>query len=315
MQPSSMSSVRVSVIMAARNAAPFIDAALRSVREQSLTDIEVLVIDDGSMDDTLQIVARHVHEDRRVRLLRGAGRGPAAARNIGLFEAKGRWAAVVDADDLILPDRLRLLLADAEAAEVQIVADNLTAFYDEDDRAEHAWLAGSSWRQARRVDLSTFLSNGEGEELGYLKPMFRLDWFRRHDLLYDETLTIGEDFDFVSRALAAGAVYVFQPIAGYRYRRRSGSTSHRLGASHLEAMIAAARRLAPGLDEDTRRVMEARIAGMEEDRRFAVLTGRLKAGQVFAISALAASREQRVRFGRAAFEGLARRLRSRRAPP
>ena len=50
----------------------------------------------------------------------------------------------------------------------------------------------------------------------------------------------GEDFDLVSRALAAGATYVFAPFAGYRYRRRSGSISHRFSAAQLDAMIAAA---------------------------------------------------------------------------
>lgn len=316
MQPSSISSV--SVIMAARNAAPFIDAALWSVRSQSVSDLEVLVIDDGSSDATSEIVQRHAREDDRVRLLLGAGRGPAAARNTGLSEARGRWAAVVDADDLILPDRLGLLLDAAEAADAQIAADNLTAFYDDGLRADHAWLAGPPWDQARRLDLTTFLSSGEdagGDEgLGYLKPIFCLDWLRRHDLRYDETLEVGEDFDFVSRALAAGAVYVVQPFAGYRYRRRSGSTSHRVSAAQLEAMIAAARRLATGLDGDARREMERRIARMEEDRRFVVLAGRLKAGDVAAMAALARSREQRVRFGRAAVEGLVRRLRPTRSP-
>lgn len=318
MQPSSISPVRVSVIMPARNAAAFIDAALRSVREQTVPDLEVLVIDDGSSDATPEIVARHAREDDRVRLLRGLGRGPAAARNIGLSEARGTWAAAVDADDLILPDRLRLLLDAAETADAQVAADNLTAFYDDGSKPDHLWLDGPSWNHPRRLDLATFLSGGDAgggdAGLGYLKPMFRLDWIRRHDLRYDETLLIGEDFDFVSRALAAGATYVFTPVAGYRYRRRSGSISHRFSAAQLDAMIAAARRLAVDLDGAARREMDTRLARMEEDRRFVVLAARLKSGDAFAMAALATSREQRLRFGRAAVEGLARRLRARRSP-
>lgn len=318
MQPSSISPVRVSVIMPARNAAPFIDAALRSVRDQSVSNLEIVVIDDGSSDATPEIVECHAREDDRVRLLRGAGRGPAAARNIGLSQARGAWAAVVDADDVILPDRLRLLLGAAEAANAQIVADNLTAFYDDGSKPEHLWLDGPPWDHPRSLDLATFLSSGDeggGDAgLGYLKPMFRLDWLRRHDLRYDETLMIGEDFDLVSRALAAGATYAFAPFAGYRYRRRSGSISHRFSASQLDAMIAGARRLAVHLGGPARRKMDARIARMEEDRRFVVLAGRLKSGDVCAMAALATSREQRVRFGQAAIEGLTRRLRSRRPP-
>lgn len=317
MQPSSVAPDRVSVIMPARNAAPFIDAALRSVRDQSVSDLEILVIDDGSSDATPQIVERHAREDDRVRLLRGAGRGPAAARNIGLSQAQGAWAAVVDADDLILPDRMRLLLDAARVSKAQVVADNLTAFYDDGSKPDHLWLDGPLWEHPRRLDLASFLSSDDGRGdagLGYLKPVFRLDWLRRHDLRYDETLTIGEDFDLVSRALAAGATYVFAPFAGYRYRRRSGSISHRFSAAQLDAMIAAAQRLAVDLDGVARLNMDARIARMEEDRRFVVLAGRLKSGDVSAMAALATSREQRVRFGQAAVEGLTRRLRSLRSP-
>jgi succinoglycan biosynthesis protein ExoO len=317
MQPSSVAPDRVSVIMPARNAAPFIDAALRSVRDQSVSDLEILVIDDGSSDATPQIVERHAREDDRVRLLRGAGRGPAAARNIGLSQAQGAWAAVVDADDLILPDRMRLLLDAARVSKAQVVADNLTAFYDDGSKPDHLWLDGPLWEHPRRLHLATFLSSDDGggdAGLGYLKPVFRLDWLRRHDLRYDETLTIGEDFDLVSRALTAGATYVFAPFAGYRYRRRSGSISHRFSAAQLDAMIAAAQRLAVDLDGVARLNMDARIARMEEDRRFVVLAGRLKSGDVSAMAELATSREQRVRFGQAAVEGLTRRLRSLRSP-
>lgn len=312
MQSPSISSVRVSVIMPARNAAPFIDAALHSVRAQSISDIEILVIDDGSSDATAEIVKRHAREDDRVRLLRGAGRGPAAARNIGLSEARGTWAAAVDADDVIVADRLRLLLDAAEAGDAQVAADNLTAFYDDASKPDHLWLDGPQWDHPRRLDLTTFLveeDEGRGAGVGYLKPVFRLDWLRRHDLRYDETLSIGEDFDFVTRALAADAVYVFTPFTGYRYRRRRGSISHRLSADQLDAMIVAAQRLAAGLDGAARGEMDTRIARMEEDRRFIVLAGRLKSGDLSVMATVAGSRALRARFGKAAVEGLARRVR------
>lgn len=315
MQSSSILPIRVSVIMPARNAAPFIDAALQSVRAQSLVELEILVIDDGSTDQTLEIAQRHAREDGRVRILRGAGRGPAAARNVGLAEANGEWAAVVDADDIVLEDRFRRLL-DA-VGDALIVADNLTAFYDDGATPEHPWLEGPQWDQPQSLDLMAFLSSGRDgnprAELGYLKPMFRLDWLRQHDLLYDETLTIGEDFDFVARGLAVGGTYVFSAETGYRYRRRSGSISHRLSAPQLDAMIAAAGRLAARLDVEARRAMDVRIARMQADRRFVVCVGRLKAGDLAALTTITGSGDLRARFGKAAMEGLRRRLR-RRAP-
>jgi len=96
----------VSVIVPAYNAAATIDATLESVRGQSYRHLEVLVIDDGSTDDTAARVERHAAADPRVRLLRQPNAGVAAARNRGLRAASGAYVAPVDADDLWHPHKI-----------------------------------------------------------------------------------------------------------------------------------------------------------------------------------------------------------------
>lgn len=96
--------VEVSVILPSYNAAPEIKDALRSLSAQTFSDFEVLVIDDGSTDGTVEIVENC--GDDRVRLLRRNKSGIASALNHGIRESKGRYIARQDADDLSSPERL-----------------------------------------------------------------------------------------------------------------------------------------------------------------------------------------------------------------
>ena len=104
----------VSVIMAAWNAEPFIEAAVRSVLGQTYPIRELIVVNDGSTDGTLAKLEALASVDVRLRVLSQANRGFSAARNAALREATGEWIAVADADDVQLPQRLALQMAAME---------------------------------------------------------------------------------------------------------------------------------------------------------------------------------------------------------
>ena len=101
-------SPQVSVIIPAFNSGPYIGDALDSMRAQTVADIEMIVIDDGSSDDTLAVARAHAAADPRVRVIaRGAPSGrPSVARNEGMRAARGRYIALLDADDTSTPTRL-----------------------------------------------------------------------------------------------------------------------------------------------------------------------------------------------------------------
>lgn len=99
---------RVSVVIPAYNAAAHISEALHSLRAQTCEELEVIVVDDGSVDDTYGLVSREFPE---VRCLRQANGGASSARNRGVQEARGEWVAFLDADDAWHPDKLRAQLA------------------------------------------------------------------------------------------------------------------------------------------------------------------------------------------------------------
>ena len=232
----------VSVVMANRDAGPFIAEAVRSVLGQSLRELELILVDDASIDDSAARARAAGIGDPRLRILSlPRSLGPGGARNRALAEVRGRFVAIVDSDDVIAPDRFESLLALAEAEDADLVADNLLQFSAAGDHG--LLLDGPRWTRRRQVGLAEFIDSNRmyvrQANLGYLKPMIRRALLSRVAPGYDEGLRVGEDYELVARLLASGARYWIDPVARYRYRRHAASTSHRLRRTDLEALVAA----------------------------------------------------------------------------
>lgn len=110
--------VMVTVVMACHNAARTLDAAISSVLTQTLGALELIVVDDGSCDNSASIVREHARRDARVLLVSQTNAGPSQARNRGVAQARGQLIAFIDADDQWLPthleDNVRALQADPD---------------------------------------------------------------------------------------------------------------------------------------------------------------------------------------------------------
>lgn len=113
---------KVAIVCPAHNASDFLERAINSVLVQSVTDWELIIVDDGSTDGTLEIARRYSQMDSRIQVIQlGVKRGVAHARNIGLGRAAGRWLAFLDADDFWLPSRLEKGLNFAESQRASFV--------------------------------------------------------------------------------------------------------------------------------------------------------------------------------------------------
>ena len=115
-----MSAELVSVVIPAYNAQDTIDETLRSVRSQSHGALEIIVVDDGSRDETISIARSHMEIDPRVRLIEQANAGVAAARNAGWQAARSDLIAFVDADDLWAPTKIERQLAALDRADEKV---------------------------------------------------------------------------------------------------------------------------------------------------------------------------------------------------
>lgn len=208
----------ISVVMAAYNAAPMIGETLDALFAQDFTDFELLVIDDRSTDATAAIVARH--PDPRIRLfVQDRNGGPVIARNHGFAEARGRYIAALDHDDLCLPHRFSRQVAYLDShpdiALVGTAANNLTAeivtpstYPAHTTPALIDWL---SWIENPLVWSSVML---RAEAIRQLVPP------TRPDLLY------AEDFDLYHRIRAFGGIArIDTPLL--LYRQHAGGLSKR----------------------------------------------------------------------------------------
>lgn len=126
---------RVSVVMPAYNAARFIGESVNSVICQSVTDWELVVVDDCSTDDTREIVKALCDKDSRIRLIeleRNFG-GPAGPRNVGIKEAKAKLIAFLDSDDIWHPEKLAHQLAVMDKEKAVFVCSEMVDFSNEAD--------------------------------------------------------------------------------------------------------------------------------------------------------------------------------------
>jgi glycosyltransferase involved in cell wall biosynthesis len=217
-----MAEPRVSIIIPAYNVAPYIAETLDSVLAQTVADYETIVVNDGSTDATEQAIAPyHERFGERFLYVKQANRGIAGARNAGLRLARGRYIALLDADDIWLPQYLQTMLALIESdAALDLVYPN-------------AIFWGSPNFSGREFQ-AVFPS---GEPVTFEKVLkrecyvFGLVLFKRELLervgMFDEGLGASEDFDLWLRMLRGGCRFGFtrEPLVKYRWRADSLSNN------------------------------------------------------------------------------------------
>ncbi len=98
----------VSIITPTYNRAQYIKEAIESVISQTYSDWELIVVDDGSTDQTFEILDKYTKQDKRIRYIRQSNSGPSAARNTALAQANGKYIAFIDDDDRWLPEKLEI---------------------------------------------------------------------------------------------------------------------------------------------------------------------------------------------------------------
>lgn len=208
----------VSVITPAYNVAPYLTQTIESVLAQTFTDFELILVDDGSTDATAQIASDYARRDSRIRLLQQPNGGISMARNRALQQATGSVFAILDGDDVWVPQYLECQMAIlADHPGIDVVTGNAWFLGGPlDGRPARPW---PDLRPAPRVG-----SMLEDETAVFIMSIFRR---RVYETIggFDESLRTNEDYDFWIRAALAGHGFWRndQPLG--HYRRRDDSLS------------------------------------------------------------------------------------------
>jgi succinoglycan biosynthesis protein ExoO len=228
--------VEISVVIPVFNGADSIVRAIASVQAQTRRDLEIIVVDDFSTDDSCAIVDAIAQQDPRVRLIRSAANGgPSAARNLGFAAARGQWIAILDGDDAYLPDRLEALVTLADRNALDMIADGVI-YYDHHAGQEVRTVSPTS-QEVERLDMDAYLranafrlpltdfSGAPIQQHALLKFLFRRSFLTQSGLRYDERYRDNEDFIFYAECLMHGARAALTSRAFYIYSQRIGALS------------------------------------------------------------------------------------------
>ncbi|WP_341303893.1 glycosyltransferase family 2 protein [Pseudomonas sp. TMP25] len=221
----------ISVVIPTFNYAALLPRALESVIEQLASDIELIVIDDGSTDETADVLARFSQREPRVVVLHQANSGAAAARNMGIAEARGQFVLPLDADDQLLPDALQRLrgLITAQPQVEMVLAGRITRYTD--------------GRSRLQLPLSLqVLSSRQLISLYLLRKRINIAHgsvlFRRSLLLvypYPQGFAAGEDIPVFAGALARARVMTL-PYPVVRINKHAGSLRRRIAPCEQASM-------------------------------------------------------------------------------
>lgn len=180
-----------SVVIPCFNSARYIQRAIDSILMQSIQSFEILIVDDASTDDSVEVISEYT--DSRIRLFQNDRNfGQSYARNRAIRESQGEWIAVLDADDWYGCDRLEVLLNFAVFHGADIVADDLFVVCKEDECQRDTWFHLYGFTPPVSTVISIF--DLVRYEIGVIKIIAKRDIFFTSGFQYDELVRYGEDF-------------------------------------------------------------------------------------------------------------------------
>jgi glycosyltransferase involved in cell wall biosynthesis len=260
-----MEAPKISVIIPTFNRAHYLGEAIDSVLVQTVPVHEIIVIDDGSMDETPNLMA--VYGDR-VRYLRQKNQGPSAARNYGMREAAGSWIAFLDSDDLWVPEKIQVQTEFIHKhPDLEFIFGNLSIF-DKNRNEEKPEVLDKNVQKyliAHADDLKDCL-----RQLLICNPiptssvLFRRDCQKRLGFL-DETMRYCEDYEYWLRFATGSRMGFIDHILVRRRMHESNAVKNY--ASIYEGALKVLKRLRQkeGLPADTHQLVLLRIVSIQYD--------------------------------------------------
>ena len=210
----------VSIIIPTYNTEKYIEKCIQSVLEQTYTDYEIIIVDDCSTDNSMDVVARF--KDPRIKVIKNEiNRGPSYSRNRGIQLSKGDFIAILDSDDWWTPNRLEVMMDFIESHHADVLFDNVLYIREGEEKPYTTYyqFKGITVDKAQQVTPEYFVNN----DLGILKAIIRKEIIMDHSIQYEESITYGEDFIFYLEIITKTTKVWLLKEGYYYYLSREGS--------------------------------------------------------------------------------------------
>ena len=207
----------------------YLRACIESCQRQTLQEVEILLVDDGSPDQCGRICDEYAAGDPRIRVIHKENGGLSAARNTGFLAAEGDWVMFVDGDDWIDPDMCACMYETACREDVELVMCGITKEYGHTSEVYHFYIEEKTYRgrECRWLQQQLLVYNGN-IAVAYSKLISR-KFLLDNQVLHDEQLRQGsEGLEFNLRMFEnlQSAAFVNRPFYHYIYNDKSISASH-----------------------------------------------------------------------------------------
>lgn len=219
-----MQNARVSVIVPIYNSRAYLPKCLESIVKQTYKNLEILLVDDGSVDNSLEMCQEYAKRDNRIRVLHQENKGVSAARNAGLEIAEGEYIMFVDSDDELLENGISLLVNDIETFGADVAtASKLYVTMDQQvinrciEEKEGITLFTGTEALTHSLDFDRRMTSCHGK------------LFCKHflaDIRFEEGRKVNEDFYFVFLCCLKKPRYTYRNECVYKYYYRENSASH-----------------------------------------------------------------------------------------
>lgn len=219
---------KVSVIVPVYNTEKYLARCIDSILAQTFTDFELILVNDGSKDNSGKICDEYAAKDHRIVVIHKENGGVSSARNKGIDAAQGEWISFIDADDWITPSYLFDFITDISISYADIVFHgriNVLPSY------ETTRITPNNSTYNILTDCTTFFN--EFNLLKFCAPfskLFRSNIIRDNDIFFNPSLKIGEDCDFLLKYLSYCNLIKTSEIANYNYFIHNSSASHKLSS-------------------------------------------------------------------------------------
>lgn len=235
----------VSVIIPVYNVGEYIEQCLRSVMSQSYSNLEIIVVDDGSTDSTFDICSRLAQEDNRILIIHIENSGVSVARNVALKNAKGEYIGFIDGDDLIEPKMYEILMNQMSAS----TSDIVICGFDNKEHITHCSLE-TVWKEYTSdvfMEQSFFSSTVQVE-----RTLWHMLFKRKtlEGLQFDSDLINGEDNLFILKAyLKAENISLTSKVLYHYIKRKNSLTTSNFSKEKVVSRFESSMRQAQILQE------------------------------------------------------------------